>query len=407
MAAMLDVVAPRRRHRPVVAARPASAALTIVACVLLTVVHCAQGFTNSTPLYFTEERLPNAIPPAGSVTFLGPKITTIPPAIFQVNGETLSNLALEHTHVTTMARDTYQYLPSLHNLSLTGNKEMTYEDGMFMNATELKSLMLAHTDVTKLPAGLLLGLTQLVNLDLSHNSLLTLPADFFTYTPRVKHLDLRNNKINDLPIGLLEPLDISYLSLNISYNSLPYNGKLCVLLGVSKVFAESIVKSYIRDALAGVDCFSKCTAVSLTTLGCPTLSSSHDLPSCTGTIGNYTCPRMTVPMTTVPTTTTPVATVSPVIATAPTVPATAVPTSATMPTATPTPVQIASVTDDNVSSIADGAPTTGDSSVTKVRSVAQRTSQHRPTELSKDTVAATKVTTDGISRTATSSSTSS
>jgi Leucine-rich repeat (LRR) protein len=203
----------------------------------------------------------------------GHGIKTLDPLAFSGIGSELSQLILDNNTISQLPVSIFSSLSSVELISLSSNKLVSLEsgifdarlssklrwlrlsdnqlssilDGTFGNLTSLMGLWLDGNQLTSVSSGLLRGLVSLTWLDLSGNSITSISSTAFTDMSSVERLRLQDNRLVQLDAGLiasnpsLELFDVSNnLLTTLPVNDLQYwNTSRFVYLGLS---GENFIK---------------------------------------------------------------------------------------------------------------------------------------------------------------------
>lgn len=117
------------------------------------------------------------------------------------------------------ALQTFDGMPALEHLDLSGNHLMRIDNRAFEKLSNLRSLSLAYNRyLTEIPEKTFFGLQKLEELDLSYTNLGTLPPRVFESLFSLKKLDLERSNLTMLPDGVFIFLPmLETLNLQVNY----------------------------------------------------------------------------------------------------------------------------------------------------------------------------------------------
>ncbi|XP_073982739.1 uncharacterized protein [Rhodnius prolixus] len=132
----------------------------------------------------------------------------------------LQQLDLSHNHITEMARTSFLMLPSLLQLNLSHNLQLSsIPSTLFHPLVRMEVLDLSHTAIKLLSPELLMKTTALRSLTLSFNSIQELTESAFQNLRNLSILDLSHNQVTNIRPGCFSALT-SLRRLDLSGNKL-------------------------------------------------------------------------------------------------------------------------------------------------------------------------------------------
>lgn len=190
-------------------------------------------------------------------------LKTVPVFATASNLLTMKYLILSKNEISKLDYDaTFTNLRNLETLNLAENVLEQISEDVFKPLKKLKVLVLRGNKITHLPENLFQNMKSLANIDLSHNLIESVPVNAFRGTS-VKNLNLSNNRFTYLSDNFClelrnsgakltkfyfnqNPWQCSCLmsllnevkSLDISYNSLYYDGNYPVCVTTKDIFCK-------------------------------------------------------------------------------------------------------------------------------------------------------------------------
>ncbi|XP_067406885.1 LOW QUALITY PROTEIN: platelet glycoprotein Ib alpha chain-like [Emydura macquarii macquarii] len=160
----------------------------------------------------------------------GQGLKVVPSALPNTTGILLLNT----NHLASVSTDSFQHLPELAELDLSGNRLGALHTGATLPLLQelilshnalgvlptlqglpaLTRLALAHNSIAELLPGAFRAVGQLKELNLRGNRLRTLPKEAFVSLDALRDLDLSDNALEELPLGLLAGLELDTLRLS-------------------------------------------------------------------------------------------------------------------------------------------------------------------------------------------------
>lgn len=125
----------------------------------------------------------------------------------------LKALTLNNLNIRRLKRDLFVGMPSLNELTLTGNiTEIEFDT--FLDVYKLKKLILSNCNIRNISMDAFIGLEHLEILDLSKNHLEYLPPALFDQLINIKEIYLNNNKLAKLPRDIFTKIHPKMIRLN-------------------------------------------------------------------------------------------------------------------------------------------------------------------------------------------------
>ncbi|CAL8358845.1 unnamed protein product [Lota lota] len=183
---------------------------------------CFEGLHNLETLDMSSNTLDSfptvirALPSLRDLNLHNNNIKTIPQHAF-IGNPSLETINLHNNPVQSIGKTSFQKLPQLLTLSLSGTTSITRFPDL-TGTSSVKSLAITGTHISELPSTLCEDLPLLRQLDLSHNRILSLPC--FTDCRNIQKIDLRYNSIHVIQTGTfwkmreLSTLDLSFNRLS-------------------------------------------------------------------------------------------------------------------------------------------------------------------------------------------------
>ncbi|XP_069476331.1 uncharacterized protein [Ambystoma mexicanum] len=159
----------------------------------------------SLQVFCTKETM-SEIPPefptnVTEIVFVETNISVLKAGSFR-NRKHLVKLVFLHNPLRSLVPGTFEGLPLLGEISITGGHLSSIKAGVFHNILNLKKLVITFNFIKTLQKGLFDELEQLEVLDLHGNNIEKLPHGVFAQLKHLKQLNLDLNQITDLPAGL-------------------------------------------------------------------------------------------------------------------------------------------------------------------------------------------------------------
>ncbi|EFA11081.2 Leucine-rich repeat-containing protein 15-like Protein [Tribolium castaneum] len=125
----------------------------------------------------------------------------------------LKALTLNNLNIRRLKRDLFVGMPSLNDLTLTGNiTEIEFDT--FLDVYKLKKLILSNCKLRNVSMDAFIGLENLEILDLSKNELEHLPPGVFDQLINIKEIYLNGNKLGKLPQNIFAKIHPKMIRLN-------------------------------------------------------------------------------------------------------------------------------------------------------------------------------------------------
>jgi Leucine-rich repeat (LRR) protein len=125
----------------------------------------------------------------------------------------LKALTLNNLNIRLLKRDLFVGMPSLNELTLTGNITKIEFD-TFLDVYKLKKLFLSNCNIRNISMDAFIGLENLEILDLSKNQLEYLPPALFDQLINIKEIYLNNNNLTQLPRDIFSKIHVKMIRLN-------------------------------------------------------------------------------------------------------------------------------------------------------------------------------------------------
>ena len=145
--------------------------------------------------------------------------SSIPSSIFN-DLNSLKDLTINNTNITTLDSNQFSWLNNLKNLVLYNNKISSLPVWIFRDLSSLGMLQLDNNEITTLDEWIFNGLTELISLGLSNNKIKSIPMSIFNWLTSLHNINMRNNQISSLLDWTFSWLN-SLSNLNLMDNCFP------------------------------------------------------------------------------------------------------------------------------------------------------------------------------------------
>lgn len=161
-------------------------------------------------------------------------IVTIPDGVFN-NATGLRTLLLSGNKIKTIGEDAFAKNKNLTTLELSGNPLTALPENLLQHNTVLKNLDISRCEINALPAGLLQHNRLLEKFYAANNKLTTLPDEFFAKNARLLSIYLDDNDFTALPSSLGSCKNLMTIEANRNrLTTLPEGLEKCTnLIGLS------------------------------------------------------------------------------------------------------------------------------------------------------------------------------